>query len=211
MCSSDLMGGLYVDPGHRTSLNGLYAAGECACQYHGANRLGGNSLLGAAVGGKTAAETLLLDHWEAEVPETAEEDWRQELEALSQREGSCSCAAIHREAVALMKKNLGIRRCEAELNEAADGLRALLETIRAGRDECVSPEEQRMEEERLVLSLAMVGSAEARKESRGAHCRTDYPGRNDEEYQKTTLARLKNGAVEIAFAKIPKEGEGCMS
>ena len=55
------MGGIYVDENHRTSMKGLYAAGECCCQYHGANRLGGNSLLGAIYGGKTAAQTALSD------------------------------------------------------------------------------------------------------------------------------------------------------
>ncbi|MBR1723665.1 MAG: FAD-binding protein, partial [Ruminococcus sp.] len=53
------MGGIYVDERHRTSLEGLYAAGECACQYHGANRLGGNSKLGAVYGGRVAAEDIL--------------------------------------------------------------------------------------------------------------------------------------------------------
>ncbi len=55
------MGGIYVDGFHRTSQKGLYAAGECACQYHGANRLGGNSLLGALYGGKAAAQSVVKD------------------------------------------------------------------------------------------------------------------------------------------------------
>ena len=53
------MGGILVDAHHRTNLPGLYAAGECACAYHGANRLGGNSLLGAIYGGRVAARTIL--------------------------------------------------------------------------------------------------------------------------------------------------------
>lgn len=55
------MGGIQVDEHHRTILNGLYAAGECCAQYHGANRLGGNSLLGAIYGGRTAATTVYQD------------------------------------------------------------------------------------------------------------------------------------------------------
>ena len=51
------MGGIQVDERHRTSMRNLYAAGECCAQYHGANRLGGNSLLGAIYGGQIAAET----------------------------------------------------------------------------------------------------------------------------------------------------------
>lgn len=52
------MGGILVDREHRTNIPNLYAAGECACQYHGANRLGGNSLLGALYGGRVAAQSI---------------------------------------------------------------------------------------------------------------------------------------------------------
>lgn len=55
------MGGLQVDTQHRTSLRNVYAAGECCAQYHGANRLGGNSLLGAIYGGKIAAQTAIAE------------------------------------------------------------------------------------------------------------------------------------------------------
>ena len=55
------MGGINVDEAHRTSISRLYAAGECACQYHGANRLGGNSMLGAVFGGQTAAQTAAAE------------------------------------------------------------------------------------------------------------------------------------------------------
>ncbi len=55
------MGGILVDEGHRTNIRHLYAAGECACAYHGANRLGGNSLLGAIYGGQKAAGTILQE------------------------------------------------------------------------------------------------------------------------------------------------------
>ena len=57
------MGGILVDEYHRTNKRFLYAAGECACQYHGASRLGENSLLGALYGGKTAALAAMED-WE---------------------------------------------------------------------------------------------------------------------------------------------------
>lgn len=59
------MGGILVDRNHRTNIRNVYAAGECACQYHGANRLGGNSLLGAIYGGKTAAQSVSeeLQRW----------------------------------------------------------------------------------------------------------------------------------------------------
>lgn len=58
------MGGIDTDERHRTSMENLYAAGECTCQYHGANRLGGNSMLGAIYGGKVAARTV-IETWTA--------------------------------------------------------------------------------------------------------------------------------------------------
>ena len=58
------MGGILVDRQHRTTMRGLYASGECACQYHGANRLGGNSLLGATYGGTIAAQSAMADSFE---------------------------------------------------------------------------------------------------------------------------------------------------
>ena len=57
------MGGIYVDNNHHTSLDNLYACGECACIYHGANRLGGNSLLGAIYGGKVVGENIKDDNF----------------------------------------------------------------------------------------------------------------------------------------------------
>ena len=53
------MGGIDTDESHQTNIKNLYAAGECTCQYHGANRLGGNSMLGALYGGRKSAETIL--------------------------------------------------------------------------------------------------------------------------------------------------------
>ncbi|WP_318526290.1 FAD-binding protein [Methanobrevibacter arboriphilus] len=55
------MGGIKVDEHHNSSVNYLYAAGECCCQYHGANRIGGNSILGAIFGGVTAGNTFIED------------------------------------------------------------------------------------------------------------------------------------------------------
>ena len=73
------MGGIRVDRSHRTSLPGLYAAGECACQYHGANRLGGNSTLAAVYGGRIAA---VREYIPADAAKTAAAD---ELAAVRER------------------------------------------------------------------------------------------------------------------------------
>lgn len=201
------MGGVWVDAFHRTSLPGLYAAGECACQYHGANRLGGNSLLGAAVGGRRAMETLLSDGRVYPMDDAAGalEAWQTQCRALAQRAGRVSCRAAENQLVALVKDCMGIRRCEAELAAGAAGLAQLEEELRGGCDESVTPDVQIALEERAALARAMVESARARKESRGAQCRTDYPARDDAHYRKTTLARCTGGRIDIAFAALPEE------
>ena len=95
---------------------GLYAAGECACQYHGANRLGGNSLLGAIFGGYTAAQTILRDiplpEMCAAEAEKAAEDWRALCGAVAARREIVSCAAAEAELSRILNGCLGIRRQE---------------------------------------------------------------------------------------------------
>lgn len=206
------MGGLYVDDAHRTTLRGLYAAGECACQYHGANRLGGNSLLGAAFGGKRAAETILADlscaaETDAQRDESALDDWRAEQTAVEKRTGRISCAAANQKLTEILKGCMGIRRCEPALAQGADALAELAERLKAGCDPRSGAAAQLLLERRVALARAMVESARARKESRGAQCRTDYPERNDEAFRKTTVAQCNQGHTEITFVELPKEGQ----
>ena len=185
------MGGILVDAAHRSSLPGLYAAGECACQYHGANRLGGNSMLGALYGGKVAAESVSLtckgESLHSDEPVDlglAPTQWREErMVAPVQVERLCS----------VLWEGLGIAREETVLSSAAKGLEELL----AGD---LTP----WERNRALLGKAMVSSALARRESRGAHYRTDFPQRDDAQFQKTTVAVCRDGAIDIVFRPIPE-------
>lgn len=169
------MGGIYVDERHRTSIPGLYAAGECACQYHGANRLGGNSLLGAIYGGRAAAETVTADgaldgEAPVEAERTAGEEERTDIGGL-------------------LASGLGILRDRETMRSALTELEALPDTGRAR------------------LGRAMVRSALAREESRGAHTRLDYPERDDGRFQKTTVAAYRDGRIDISFRDIPARRE----
>ena len=169
------MGGLYVDAAHRTPWQNLYAAGECASQYHGANRLGGNSLLGAIYGGMTAAQTAYT-----EGNGTA---CRAACQAAVPSAPSLSEWHILRQ---ILSQSLGIRRSQ--------------ETLQHGLDQL-----QDLQSPPALLGKAMLCSALTRKESRGAHWRMDYPARDDAAYKKTTLATYDSAAIHIQFIPIPEK------
>ncbi len=174
------MGGIYVNARHETSLPGLYAAGECACQYHGANRLGGNSMLGAVFGGITAANNVKNDD-NAEIKEYRGSD-------------EYDCEASHgfvKTEGKILCDGLGIVRSEAQLQNAVESLGSLV---------CGNA----VELARKELAAAMLLSALKRTESRGAHFRSDFP-ETKEEYRKTTVSHYENGSVEITFEDIPND------
>ncbi len=184
------MGGILVDRYHRTNLPDLWAAGECACQYHGANRLGGNSMLAAVYGGHIAAEDA-AESGSSGLPLPAEPQ-RIENTCESDPERTVSPAFIGR-MTEILDHALGIFRDEETLEGSLSGL-AGLET-EAGTE---------AEQNRLLLGKAILLSALSRKESRGAHSRTDYPDRNDETFRKTTTAECRAGEIRIFFEEIPE-------
>ena len=184
------MGGILVDRGHRTNIPNLYAAGECACQYHGANRLGGNSLLGALYGGRVAAKSIAGQLFSVQkVQDTAEQSTKTDSNDFS--------AAAAEELARILSKGLGIVRDQAGIEEALKELDVF------GQELQLSGKLTEAESRRLKLAQAMLLCAHARKESRGAHTRSDYPARDDENWQKTTVAVYKDGNIQISFREIP--------
>ena len=185
------MGGIRVDEGHRTNITGLYAAGECACAYHGANRLGGNSLLGAIYGGKKAAETA------AEEADSCFENDPGDVSALFRSFKSIyqNEAPAGSQMEQFLLKGLSVRRDENGIKAALDGLHSILPGNMSDEFEA-----------RYYLSEAMLLSALERRESRGAHTRLDWPETSDE-FRKITVVRRKGNNTEITFADIRKTGE----
>lgn len=173
-CIHYFMGGIQVDERHRTSMRNLYAAGECCAQYHGANRLGGNSLLGAIYGGQIAAETACRETVSSPNMPCAEESLLPELSPDAQMQ-------MNR----ILLNALGVVRDAQTLEAGIQEIRKLSGTL-------------------PLLGCAMLESALARKESRGAHWRADYPQRNDAVYCKTTVAHWNGQHIAISFESIPE-------
>ena len=194
------MGGLYVDRRHRTNIRNLYAAGECACQYHGANRLGGNSLLGALYGGQIAAETAAEELKQRESARESgtpaeEENSRRYLHETDNKDavyGTVATPQITEQVMQILMRALGIVREARTIETAVKELDAVRQTENLTR----------RDRQRIDLAEAMLRSALERKESRGAHQRRDFPERKDTEFQKTTLTQLEDGHVTVRFCDI---------
>ena len=178
------MGGIRVDEEHRTSVPNCYAAGECACQYHGANRLGGNSLLGALYGGKVAAQSVL---------KYADRDALYRKNALEDVPAQRVSPELSKRITEILASSLQIVRHEATINNSLREIRLLL-----------TKADNAAERRRIRLAQAVLLSAKSRRESRGAHKRTDYPERDDVNFRRQTVARRKGDGIEICFIDIPE-------
>jgi succinate dehydrogenase / fumarate reductase flavoprotein subunit len=181
------MGGIDVDRKHHTNLRNLYAAGECCSQYHGANRLGGNSLLGAIYGGMTAANAVLEDGLEKRWDEA---QWNDCVSKI--REGMCSSLhatpGLIEKTAGILYSALGIVREDGTMRRAQEEIKKLIEKNQKHPNDLP----------RLYLAQAMLLSAVTRQESRGAHYRSDFPKR-DESYQKYMKVQYQAGREPLSL------------
>ena len=196
------MGGILIDEGHRSSIPGLYAAGECACGYHGANRLGGNSLLAAIYGGKTAAHTAAADRNSEMDDKPAGKEGNglgdQRRVRYPDEIGDRSSAICDEQVSQILLKSLPILRNEKDLSEGLMEIRNLKKQMKGESSECVNS----LSYCRILLAEAILMSAAARKESRGAHYVREYPERA-ESFRKTTVVRCERDSVVTEFREIP--------
>lgn len=208
------MGGIDVNTSGLSGLSGLYAAGECACiSVHGANRLGGNSLLETVVFGRLVADSIVRDNPTApEPPEGPVQSAMAETEAqvreiLGRSRGE-SPFALLRELEETMFLHFGIFREGQEMREGLRKIKHLkersLQVSLTNRDSAVNQALVRYLELEGMLHLAEVVAlgALAREESRGSHTRKDYPHRDDGRFLAHTVATMEKGEVAIGYKPV---------
>jgi succinate dehydrogenase / fumarate reductase, flavoprotein subunit len=177
------MGGLVVEPEtHSTRIAGLYAAGEVTSGLHGANRLGGNSLAETVVFGRRAGEAAATYAHDLPAQYRSNSTVRAANEELNQliRPGTELARPLQRALRDVMWQNCGVVRKGDKLQEGLDKLNAIKQ---AAQNMDVRPSAEGYQDLALALDLrAALASAEAtlrgaleRRESRGAHQRSDYP------------------------------------
>jgi succinate dehydrogenase / fumarate reductase flavoprotein subunit len=221
------MGGLWVDfekdsgggfkygspRNHATNIPGLYACGECDFGYHGANRLGANSLLSASFSGRVAGESVVayvngLQRCCHDIPpslyEAECERQHRVNEGLLKCTGSENAYRLHEELGELMNAKVGVVRDNATLDQAIDALRVLEDrSRRIDLADCITWSNQSLSYTRQVqdmirLARVVAASARARNECRGAHHKPEFnleipdgkfPGDPEfEEYRRAWMA-----------------------
>ncbi|MDJ0781812.1 MAG: succinate dehydrogenase flavoprotein subunit [Desulfosarcinaceae bacterium] len=204
---TDVHGRVICD-GQGTIVNGLYAAGECACvSVHGANRLGTNSLLDLVVFGRRAGIHIGDYVKQIDMPQVSAADaadaqsW---MARLTDGSPGPHGGRISEEMQTLMMEKVGIYRTASEMAAAVDALQALREryqTVRvqdSGKQFNTDLLEVIELGNLLDLSLITAASALNRQESRGAHSREDFPERDDDRWLKHTLAQLAGDIVRLS-------------
>ncbi|HJT70510.1 MAG TPA: succinate dehydrogenase flavoprotein subunit [Terriglobales bacterium] len=205
------MGGLWVDFNQATNIPGLFACGECEYQYHGANRLGANSLVSCIFGGFTAGPNAFrYARNQSAAPGNghfdSERKRQEEINAgLMKSEGTENPFKLWRELGELMTKDCTVIRYNNNLVQTDAKLVELLERFQrinlsdrsmwANTSFAFTRQLYNM----LQLSRVIAQGARMRDESRGAHYKPDFPERDDKNWLKTTKAYFAPDADEPKF------------
>ena len=193
-----IMGGIKTDVDGATVVPGLYAAGECAnVSVHGANRLGANSLLDTVVFGRRSAVHAADYIKSVDAGSGSEEHLdatKARIQSLMDREPNENWAAVRNYMANEMTKGIGVFRDQASM----EGAKAAIRNVNERMPKIAIQNKGKVFNTDLIFTLemefmadvgnAIVHSALTRKESRGAHFRTDITERDDENWLKHTLA-----------------------
>jgi succinate dehydrogenase / fumarate reductase flavoprotein subunit len=212
------MGGIWINgQDQSTSVPGIYAAGECEYQYHGANRLGANSLVSCIFGGGLAgpaavkyAGSLQAGSESASSAVFEKEKKRQEEknQALISRQGGENPVTIWRELGEIMTEHVTVTRINKNLELAESKIREL-----QARYQKINLSDRtrwsnqtlnfaRELENMLILARVITLGALQRNESRGAHYKPDFPERDDANWLKTTRAKFCNVEIRLDYEPV---------
>ncbi len=213
------MGGLWVDNENQaTNIPGVYAAGECEYQYHGANRLGANSLVSCIYGGGLAgpaavkyARNLEKGYESASSAVYERERVRQQdiTDALlNQHQGTENPVTIWRELGDIMTENVTVIRYNAALTKTLSKIDELADRFtRINVSDRTQWSNQTLNFIRelgnmLVLAKVITLGALERNETRGAHFKPEFPERDDKNWLKTTKASYNGGKIKLEFEPV---------
>ncbi|MNO58816.1 Fumarate reductase flavoprotein subunit [compost metagenome] len=211
------MGGMWVDYNQMTNIPGLFAAGECEYQYHGANRLGANSLVSAIYGGMMAGPKAVeyirgLKKCAEDVSPAVFEQYRkaqeQKYEGLLAMNGTENAYVLHKELGEWMTDNMTVVRYNTKLEATIHKIKELKQRYKninindTSRWNNTGAAFTRQLWNMLELAEAMTLGALLRNESRGAHYKPDFPTRNDEEFMKTTKATWTPDGPQISYEAV---------
>ena len=211
------MGGLWVDYNQMTNIPGLFACGECEYQYHGANRLGANSLLSAIFGGmatgpkaveyikglKKSAEDIA-----SSVFDRAKNEQAAKYESILKMDGTENSYVLHKELGEWMTNNMTVVRYNDRLQQTIDKIKELKQRYTkinindTARWNNAGVAFTRQLWNMLELAESMTLGALLRNESRGAHYKPEFPDRNDEDFLKTTIASWTKEGPKISYEDV---------
>ncbi|MHB1126284.1 MAG: succinate dehydrogenase flavoprotein subunit [Bacillota bacterium] len=211
------MGGLHVDWNHMTSIPGLFAAGECDYMYHGANRLGANSLLSATFSGFVAGPTMVnyikglgksANDVSSALFQQEVQRQQEDTDRIYKMDGNENPFLLHQEMgewmtehVTVVRYNENLKKTDLKLQELMDRYKniSLSDSSRWGNQPVTFVRQlwNMMELARVITLGALM-----RDESRGSHFKPDFPERNDEQYLKTTKARWTPNGPEISYEDV---------
>jgi succinate dehydrogenase / fumarate reductase flavoprotein subunit len=211
------MGGMWCDYNQMTNIPGLFAAGECDYQYHGANRLGANSLLSSIFGGMVAGPKAIeyikgLKKSAADVDEkvfTSEQKrLTEKYESVLKMNGTENAYVIHKELGEWMIDNMTVVRYNKKLQETDNKIQELMQRYKnININDTAKWSNQGVAFTRqlwnmLELARVMTLGALQRNESRGAHYKPEFPERDDDNFMKTTIAKHTPNGPEISYEDI---------
>ncbi|SMO36234.1 succinate dehydrogenase flavoprotein subunit [Melghirimyces algeriensis] len=211
------MGGMWVDFNQMTNIPGLFAAGECEYQYHGANRLGANSLLSCIYGGMVAGPNALeyirgLDQSAEDLPssifESHQKKEQEKFDSILKMDGDENPYKLHKELGQWMTDNVTVVRYNDRLKKTDEKIQELMERYKrinvsdTGTWSNQTAPFVRHLWNMLELARVITLGAYNRNESRGAHYKPDYPDRNDEEWLKTTKAKYTENGPAFEYEEV---------